>query len=35
MTLFHPFGRNPIGGLVFLALILIIFGLLAVWGWMQ
>jgi hypothetical protein len=32
MTLFHPFGRNPIGGLVFLALILII---LAVWGWMQ
>jgi hypothetical protein len=32
MTLFHPFGRNPLGGLVFLALILII---LAVWGWMQ
>jgi hypothetical protein len=32
MTLFHPFGKNWLGGLVFLVLILII---LAVWGWMH
>jgi hypothetical protein len=32
MTLFHPFGKNWRGGLVFFALILIN---VAVWGWMQ
>jgi hypothetical protein len=32
MSINYPFGKNWRGGLVFLALILII---LAVWGWMQ
>jgi hypothetical protein len=32
MSVFHPWGRHWRGGIVFLALILII---LAVWGWMQ